>query len=51
MSQDPCSQANHLDVVSVHIDFEWTVDFARKIVSGSAAHTLSVRTDGVEEVV
>lgn len=51
MSQDPTSQANHLELASTHIDFAWSIDFAQQIITGSATHTLSAKTSGVEEAV
>lgn len=50
MSLDPTTQANYVQVASEHIHFDWTVDFVKKNISGSATHTLSVKEDGVEEV-
>lgn len=50
MSLDPTTQANYAQVASEHIYFDWTVDFVKKNISGSATHTLSVKEDGVEEV-
>ena len=49
MSQDPTSQSNHLELESTHIDFQWTVDFERQIISGEAKHTLLVKADDVKE--
>lgn len=50
MSEDPTSQANYLKIVSQHIDFVWTIDFTKKIVSGSATHTLKVLQGDIDEV-
>ncbi|KAJ3533495.1 hypothetical protein NM688_g7274 [Phlebia brevispora] len=51
MSADPTSQSNYLQIVSEHIDFNWTIDFSKKIVSGSATHTLKVLQSSVKEVI
>ena len=51
MSDDPTSQANFLHVVSTHIHFDWNIDFAAKVIKGSATHTLLVKEDGIKEVV
>ena len=50
MTLDPTTQANYTQVVSEHIHFEWAVDFEKKNISGTATHTLSVKEDGVKEV-
>ncbi|KAI0809140.1 peptidase family M1-domain-containing protein [Irpex lacteus] len=50
-TQDPTSQSNHLELESVHIDFKWTIDYAKKIISGEATHTLLVKNDNVKEAV
>ncbi|KAI0089923.1 peptidase family M1-domain-containing protein [Irpex rosettiformis] len=51
MSQDPTSQSNHLELESVHIDFEWTIDYERQLISGEAQHTLLVKSDNVKEAI
>ena len=48
---DPSTQANWQEVVSEHVDFDWTVDFAKQTISGSATHLLRVKKDDVKEVV
>ena len=50
MSDDPTSQANFLQATSQHIDFDWTVDFDAKVISGSATHTVVIKEDGLKEV-
>ena len=50
MSLDPTTQSNYTEVASEHIHFDWTVDFKQKNISGSATHTLSVKQDGLKEV-
>ncbi|KIP01983.1 hypothetical protein PHLGIDRAFT_112533 [Phlebiopsis gigantea 11061_1 CR5-6] len=51
MSLDPTTQANYTQVVSEHIHFDWKVNFEQKNISGSATHTLSVKDDGVKEII
>ncbi|TFK89276.1 zincin [Polyporus arcularius HHB13444] len=48
---DPSTQANWKEVASEHVDFDWTVDFAKQTISGSATHLLRVKKDNVKEVV
>ena len=48
---DPTSQSNFASIVTEHVAFDWTVDFEKKVISGSATHTLRAVDDGVEEVV
>ena len=50
MSDDPTSQANFLQATSQHIDFDWTVDFDAKTISGSATHTVVIKEDYLKEV-
>ena len=48
---DPSTQANWQEVASEHVDFDWTVDFAKQTISGSATHLVRVKKDDVKEVV
>lgn len=48
---DPTTQSNYLKITSKHISFDWTLDFEKKTVAGSAVHDLIVKEDGVKEVV
>ena len=48
---DPSTQANWQEVASEHVDFDWTVDFAKQTISGSATHLLRVKKADVKEVV
>ena len=50
MEADPTTQSNYFQVASTHVAFDWVVDFGTKVVSGCATHTLSVKEDGVKEV-
>ena len=50
MAEDPTTQANYTQIASEHIDFDWAIDFAKKLISGSATHTLVVKEAGVTEV-
>lgn len=47
---DPTTQSNYLKITSVHVSFDWAVDFVKKIISGSATHDLIVKESGVNEV-
>lgn len=47
---DPTTQSNYLDVHTTHVDLQLDVDFDKKILKGSATHTLNVVTSGVKEV-
>ncbi|PCH33157.1 hypothetical protein WOLCODRAFT_147267 [Wolfiporia cocos MD-104 SS10] len=48
---DLTTQANYTDIASEHVDLDWSVDFARSIISGTATHTLNVKKDNVHEVI
>ena len=47
---DPTTQSNYLEISTQHVALDWHVDFTLKVISGSATHDLTVRKDGVEEV-
>ncbi|KAF8809387.1 zincin [Phlegmacium glaucopus] len=48
---DPTTQSNYLDISTQHVTFNWHVDFEVQVISGSATHDLTVKKDGVEEVI
>ncbi|KAI0757548.1 metalloprotease [Daedaleopsis nitida] len=48
---DPATQSNWQDVASEHVDFDWTLDFNKETISGSATHLLRVKKENVQEVV
>ncbi|RPD70849.1 leukotriene A4 hydrolase N-terminal domain-containing protein, partial [Lentinus tigrinus ALCF2SS1-7] len=48
---DPSTQANWQEVASEHVDFDWTTDFTKKTISGSATHLLRLKKDDVKEVI
>ena len=48
---DPTSQSNFEEIVTKHVAFDWLVDFEKKVVTGSATHTLAVVNEAVQEVV
>ncbi|KAJ7616749.1 peptidase family M1-domain-containing protein [Mycena rosella] len=48
---DPTTQSNYWQIASEHVTFDWSVDFAAQIVSGSATHRMNVLLDGVEEAI
>ncbi|KAF5356193.1 hypothetical protein D9756_004300 [Leucocoprinus leucothites] len=48
---DPTSQSNYDNVVSEHVEFEWSLDFGRRIIKGSATHHLTVKAENVNEVI
>ena len=47
---DPSTQANYTQIASEHVHFDWTIDWTKQVIAGSATHTLAVREDGVKEV-
>ncbi|RPD59481.1 hypothetical protein L227DRAFT_601448 [Lentinus tigrinus ALCF2SS1-6] len=50
-ARDPSTQANWQEVASEHVDFDWTTDFTKKTISGSATHLLRLKKDDVNEVI
>ncbi len=47
---DPTTQTNYLQAATTHVAFDWTVDFQKQIISGSATHTIEIKASGVKEV-
>lgn len=47
---DPTTQANYAQITSAHVDLDWTIDFDKRTVAGSATHTFEVKEDGVKEI-
>ncbi|KAF7375083.1 Leukotriene A-4 hydrolase [Mycena sanguinolenta] len=47
---DPTTYSNYTRISSSNIAFDWTLDFAAQILSGSATHHLNVLVDSVSEV-
>jgi len=45
---DTTSLSNCLDCVSTHIDINWTVDFDKHVLKGSAKHTIRVLKEGTK---
>lgn len=50
MSRDPTTQANYTQVATEHLHFDWTIDFERKIIHGSASYVFIAKEDGVTEI-
>lgn len=50
MSRDPTTQANYTQVVAEHLHFDWTIDFERKIIHGSASYVFIAKEDAVTEI-
>lgn len=50
LPSDPTTQANWQEVASEHVDFDWSVDFDKQTLSGSATHTLVWKKADVREV-
>ncbi|KAJ7677326.1 peptidase family M1-domain-containing protein [Mycena rosella] len=48
---DPTTQSNYSQIASQSIHFDWSLDFAAQILSGSATHKLAVIVDAVREVI
>ncbi|KAL0576889.1 Leucyl aminopeptidase yscIV [Marasmius crinis-equi] len=48
---DPTTQANYTQIFTEHVHFDWVVDFSKRLITGSAIHTLKVAEDNVKEVI
>lgn len=44
--RDQSSQSNPLDVMSIMVDLNWTLDFDRGVIAGSVTHTMKVVKKG-----
>jgi len=47
---DPTTQSNYLQIASIHVHFDWVLDFDTKAITGSATHHLLVKEDNVKEI-
>jgi leukotriene-A4 hydrolase len=47
---DTATHSNYADIATLHIAFDWSIDFEAKVLSGSATHDMKLKKDGVEEV-
>ena len=47
--EDPTSQSNYTQIVTTNVSLDWTVDFEKRCIHGSATHQL-VAKDDVSEV-
>ena len=47
--KDPTTHSNYTDITTKHLSLEWTVDFDKKYIHGSATHLLIAAAD-VSEV-
>jgi hypothetical protein len=50
VTSDPTTQSNYFEVISEHVALDWHVDFDKKIISGSATHTVLVKESDVKHV-
>lgn len=48
---DLSTQSNYLAIITEHVSFASTVDFDRKLIFGSATHTLLIKDRAAKEVV
>ncbi|TFK71738.1 hypothetical protein BDN72DRAFT_793498 [Pluteus cervinus] len=48
---DPTTQSNYKQIFTKNIELEWVLDFDRKVISGSATHTLEVKDPSTNEVI
>lgn len=42
---DPATQSNYLSVSTSHVHFDWHIDWAKRVIAGSATHTLRAHED------
>jgi leukotriene-A4 hydrolase len=47
--EDPTTQSNYLDIATENVALDWTIDFEKKCIHGSATHELVARVE-VSEV-
>ncbi|KAG8741670.1 hypothetical protein FRC12_015597, partial [Ceratobasidium sp. 428] len=51
VAMDPATQSNYAEITTRHVHFDWTVDWKKRIISGSATHDLEANQDNVAQVV
>ncbi|KAF8308664.1 zincin [Clavulina sp. PMI_390] len=49
--KDPATQSNYDEIISIHVHFDWSIDWAGHRLVGSATHKLLVLKDGVKEAI
>lgn len=42
---DPATQSNYLAVSTSHVHFDWSIDWTKRVIAGSATHTLVAHED------
>lgn len=42
---DLATQSNYLSVSTSHVHFDWSIDWTKRVISGSATHTLIAHQD------
>ena len=48
---DPCSYTDASVFLTKSIDFDWTINFEKRLISGTAALECEILKDGVNELV
>ena len=48
---DPATQSNYAQITTKHVHFDWTIDWKKRIISGSATHDLEANQDNVAHIV
>lgn len=48
---DPATQSNYLSARSVDLQLDWTIDWQKRLISGSVTHTVQAAHDDVREIV
>ncbi|KAG8961519.1 hypothetical protein FRC03_005284 [Tulasnella sp. 419] len=48
---DPCTQSNYWEITTKHVHFDWTVDWKKRIISGSVEHTLVTHMESPSQVI
>lgn len=46
--QDPTSQSNYTKITTTNVSLDWTIDFEKRYIYGSATHRLVAREDVTE---
>ena len=44
--QDLSSQSNPSEVMCIHVDLNWTLDFDKQVIGGSVTHTMKIVKEG-----
>ncbi|KAG8941943.1 hypothetical protein FRC04_003902 [Tulasnella sp. 424] len=51
LATDPTTQSNYWEITTTHVHFDWDIDWTKRIISGSATHSLTSKMDSPAQVI